>query len=85
MKLLSSLLERYKRMTPPDVLIRDSVVTLFEKRFSYAISRSEVRVQSRVVFVDCPSLLKNEISLNKKELLSELLKMISPHEIDDIR
>lgn len=85
MKLLSSLLERYKRITPPDVVIRDSVVVLLEKRLSFAISRSDVEVRGRVVYIKCPALIKNELLLNKKELMDELLLSISPHVVDDIR
>lgn len=85
MKLLSSFLERYKRITPPDIVIRDSVVVLFSNKLSYVITREDVEVRGRKVFVKCPSLIKNEIMLNKKELISELLSMISPHVIDDIR
>lgn len=72
-------------MTPPDMIIRDSVVTLFDKHLSYSISREQVKVQSRIVYVDCPSLVKSELSLYKKELLSELSLLVAPHLVRDIR
>lgn len=85
MRILSSFFERYKRLTPPDIVIRDSVVILFDKHFSYTITRTDVEVKGTVVFIKCPALVKSEIMLNKKELLSELLSMISPHRVEDIR
>jgi hypothetical protein len=85
MKSLSLFLERYTKMTPPDMVIRDSVVTLFSNHFSYSISREQVTVRSQIVYVDCPSLIKSEIALNKRELLRELSLLVSPHRIRDIR
>jgi hypothetical protein len=85
MKALSQFFERYTRMAPPDMIIRDSVVNLFREQFSYSISKDQVKVRSQIVYVDCPSLIKSEIALNKKELLSKLSFLVSPHQIRDIR
>lgn len=85
MKSLSEFFSRYARMSPPDMVIRDSVVLLFDKHLSYPISREQVKVRSRVVYVDCPSLVKSELSLHKRELLSELSSLVSPHQVSDIR
>ncbi|MDZ7726539.1 MAG: hypothetical protein U5L75_03090 [Candidatus Campbellbacteria bacterium] len=85
MKDISSFLARYKRLTPPNMAIRDSVVSLLESRLSYEISREQVKVRGRIVYINCPSIVKSEILFNKKELIEELLKNISPHVIDDIR
>lgn len=72
-------------MSPPDMVIRDSVVRLFDKHLSYSISREQVKVHSRVVYVDCPSLIKSELSLHKRELLDELSLLVTPHQVSDIR
>lgn len=85
MKNLSAFFGRYKRLTPPDMVIRDSVVVLLEEHLSYTISRGDVEVRGRVVFVNCPALVKNEIFLRKEEFILKLSESISPHQIDDIR
>jgi hypothetical protein len=85
MKSLSEFFTRYTRMSPPDMIIRDSVVLLFDKHLSYSISREQVKVRSKVVYVDCPSLIKTELSLHKRELLDELSLLVTPHKVSDIR
>ena len=85
MKSLSHFFGRYVRMAPPDMIIRDSVVLLFDKHLSYSISREQVKVRSKIVYVDCPSLIKSELSLHKGELLNELSSLVIPHQVSDIR
>jgi hypothetical protein len=85
MKALTHFFDRYARITPPDMVIRDSVVLLFDKYLSFSITREQVKVRSGVVYVDCPALVKSELSLNKQKLLDELLESVSPHKVRDIR
>lgn len=85
MKLLAQYFERYKRMTPPDVVIRDSVVRLIGEKIPYTLTREQITVRSGVVHIDCPALVKSEVSLRKTELLEELRTLSSPHTVRDIR
>jgi len=85
MKALSQFFDKYKNIAPPDVVIRDSVVLLFDEYFSFPITREQVKVRSGVVYIDCPSLVKSEVFLNKKKILDELLRRVSPHRVRDIR
>jgi hypothetical protein len=85
MKSLTNFFERYKHISPPDVEVRDSVVFLFEKHLSYPLTKEQVSVRSHVVYVRCSSVVKHELLLKKKEILSELSSLISPRIVHDIR
>jgi len=85
MKSFTSFFEKYKNISPPDAALKSSVVFLFNKHFSYSLTKKQIKVRSRVIYVDCPSVIKSELALKKKEILSELSSLVAPRSVSDIR
>lgn len=72
MKTLSDLLARYKNLKTPHATIRKAFIKSVEKITDITLEEQNVNIRKSIVTVQAPSVIKNEIRLNQKEILTEV-------------
>ncbi len=82
---ISSLLKKFTSITPPDESVRKEVVRILESDYNILLDIGDVRVQKEVVYIETSPLIKAEISMRKKTILSTLKKTLRDSAPRDIR
>ena len=87
MNLISTFLERFKKLSPPESALKTAFINAVRSVLSVEFRPDQIQVRRDVVSFEGNPLLKTELMLKKKELLAranEELKMFS-RRITDIR
>lgn len=82
---LSSLLERYRNLTPTDSLKKEAVLDVITKCFSINLKKDDISIQNNIVYLKISPKLKSEVFLNKKKILESLGKILINNTPKDIR
>lgn len=69
MKTLQDLLKRYAHIEAPDATLKKVFIQSVEKVIDITLEPSQVRIHKKTVCVEAPSVVKNEIRINQKEIL----------------
>ena len=75
MNSIQSFLEKYLHFTPPSLVRARAVSRAISERFSVACAEDSVDVRGDIAFVRVDPMLKSEIALHKKELLSKIKEL----------
>ncbi len=82
---ISSLLQKFSSITPPDESVRKEVVGILESQYHILLDMKDVRVQKGVVYLETSPLIKTEIMMRKKDILAKLAQTLSDSAPQDIR
>ncbi len=82
---LSSFLERFKSMRPPDEAARSITVEFLEKECRTTIEIAQVSVKNGTLFVDIDGPAKSEFFMRKRKLLLLLEKELGDKAPKEIR
>lgn len=82
---LTTFLERFKKLRPPDETVRLAVIALMGEYCKGDVSLAEVTVKNGTVFVVADPALKSELFLKKRKILGELAKQLGDKAPKDIR
>ncbi|HRY62323.1 MAG TPA: hypothetical protein P5056_00955 [Candidatus Paceibacterota bacterium] len=86
MQQLSSLLERFKRFSRPNIEIREAVSKAIKSEIGAIVSEKDVSIKSGVAYVKTHnSILKNELFLKKKNILDAVQNVCGHKSISDIK
>ena len=76
MKTINILLDRFKKIKAPDESIRKEFKKIILNKYGIEISYSKIKIQNSIIFFSAPSVLKNEILLDKREIIDKLNKTL---------
>lgn len=82
---LTQFLERFKRITPPDGVIRNRFVSIVSDMVGGQIDVADVNVVRSTIVLSVPNILKNEIFLRRTEILNQLKSEFGEKAPIDIR
>lgn len=72
MKTLGDLLSRYKNLKTPNGTLRKVFIESVEKILDITLKEKDIKIQKTIISVNAPSVIKNEIRLNQKEIITEI-------------
>jgi|GEM_PF-895862 len=87
MNIISTFLERFKKLSPPQSIIKTAFINAVRSQFKIEVLPEQVRIQRDTIFFQGNPLFKTEMTLKKKELLAKIneeLKLFS-RRVSDIR
>lgn len=86
MQQISSLLERFKRFSRPNIEIREAVSKAIKSEIGADVPEKEIYVKGGIVYIKTHnSILKNELYLKKHRILDLVLNSCGPKSISDIK
>lgn len=86
MRQISALLEKFKRFSRPNIEIREAVSRAIKSEIGAEVSEKDISVKNGIVLVKTHnSVLKNEIFLKKKKILTILQNLFNDSKIVDIK
>ncbi len=77
MKTINTLLERFKKIQVPNDTLRREFKQIVFDRYSIEIPFSKIKVQNNIIYFSAPSVLKQEVILDKKAILASLNKKLN--------
>ena len=77
MKTINTLLERFKKIQVPNDTLRREFKQIIFNKYSVEIPFSKIKVQNNIIYFSAPSVLKQEVILDKKIILSLLNKKLN--------
>lgn len=80
MKTLGDLLSHYKNLKTPHATLCKVFITSVEKLLDITLEEKDVRIHKSIISIQAPSVIKNEIRLHQKELLSEVHAQLGEHQ-----
>ena len=82
---ISSYLEKFKRLEPPgDSAKKASQQVIFET-IGVKIDKKDMTVKDGVLFLSVPSIVKNEVYMNKRGILEKVKEILGEKTLKDIR
>ncbi|MAZ67254.1 hypothetical protein CL652_00595 [bacterium] len=72
MKVLKNFLTRYTYLQAPDTITKEVFVRVVEEVVEVSLNTKQVSIHKKVVRVNAPSPVKNEIRLNQTEILQKV-------------
>ena len=72
MKTINSLLDRFKKIQVPNETVRKEFKEIIFDKYSMEIPFSKIKVQNNVIYFSAPSVLKQEILLDKRNILKRI-------------
>ncbi len=83
---LSSFLEKFKKFSRPDIVVREKTAEAIKKEIGREINEKDIRVKNGIIFLNIyNSSLKNEIFLKKNKILDIVRDLTSNKNIFDIK
>ncbi len=77
MKNISELLQRFKNLKVPNESIRKEFQRIIKERYGFEIDFEAIKYQSSKIFFQAPSVIKQEVQLDKKEIIDTLYKKLN--------
>ena len=84
-KKINVALEKYKKITPPDILVRTSVAEVIRRLVGADIPLKDISIRRAVVYIRTKPIFKNEIYIKKKDIINAINVQCPQTKIEDIR
>jgi hypothetical protein len=86
MQNISALLEKFKRFSKPNIEVREAVSRTIKSEIGAIVSEKDISLKNGIVLIKTHnSVLKNEIFLKKKKILSIIQDLFRDAKIVDIK
>lgn len=85
MKHLSSYLDKFRSITPPDDFLKSHILQLIKNKLGVDIDKKNIEISKGVVYIKTGPSIKNEIFIKKSLLLDEIKEISQKKIIKDIR
>lgn len=72
MKLLDSLLEKYKDLRPPNDTVRKEICSLLKETYSIDVPYEKVIIKESTIIINVHPSIKNTVFINKHSILKKL-------------
>jgi hypothetical protein len=74
MKLAKDFLSKFQNLTPPDDAVRKAVAETIRSVVGAPIARADVTIRNGIAFVQCSSVAKSAIRVQRGKVLEELYR-----------
>ncbi len=74
MKTINYFLEKFNKIKVPNESIRKEFKSIVLNKFNFEISFKSIKIQNNIIYFNAPSVIKQEVYLNKKNILAILNK-----------
>lgn len=78
-------LSKFKKISPPDDFLKKEISILIEKEIGIPIQKKNVEINRGIIFIKEKPIIKNEIFLNKKNILEKIRIISVDKKIYDIK
>lgn len=85
MKILGNFLARFATLSPPERIIVEAVQEVIAEDFHITLARENIRIVKDSITLSVPSVVRQEISKNKKAILERINKKIGSERIFELR
>lgn len=87
MKGISSFLDKFKNLTPPERFVKDACANAVQKETGILLSGSEIDIRGKTLFLTTGPAKKTTIMLHKPAILTVLQESLVPYRktISDIK
>lgn len=86
MENISHFLDKFKKFGKPDILVREKTAEIIKKEIGVDIDNKKIKLRDCVIYVETHDhILKSEIFLKKRKILSFLQDFCSDKNIKDIK
>ncbi len=82
---INSFLEKFKQILGSEAGIRDTIIRIVEERLGIKIDSKDVTIKNGVLEIKGPAYLKNEIYMQREEILEDLKNKIGMGKIHKIK
>jgi hypothetical protein len=82
---ISSYLEKFKRLEPPGDSVKIVAQDVIFEVVGVKIEKKDMSVKDSVLFLSVPSIIKNEVYMNKRGILEKVNGLLKEKMIKDIR
>ena len=80
------LLERFKRLTRPNILVREKTSVIIQEEVSVKIDDKKIFLRNGVIYVDTHDpIVKSEIFLKKRKILGRIQEELGERGVFDIK
>ena len=73
---LTDFFKRFKKITPPDEVVRKKVVEIIKEMFGVDISIKDVSVKNSIIFINTKPTIKSELFMRKDQFISQVKKEV---------
>ncbi len=73
---ISKLLENFKKITPPDYYIKNSVASVIKDVSGFNLNKKNISYRNGIVYIKTKQSYKSEIFINKQKIISILKEKI---------
>jgi hypothetical protein len=77
MKTINLLLQRFKNISPPDDSVRKKFKEIVFKKYGFELNIKKIKVQNNIIYFAAPSVLKQEVILDKRNIINQLNKILN--------
>ncbi|MBV9349912.1 MAG: hypothetical protein JO026_04105 [Patescibacteria group bacterium] len=74
MKRAGDFLSKFQNITPPDEAVRSALARITHEIVGIPLSKKDVTISRGVAFIECSSIAKSALHLNRAAILSELFE-----------
>lgn len=78
-------LKKFVGLVPPDDFIKEKVIEIIKNKINIELNKKEIELSNRVVYIKTKSIIKNEIFIQKQNILNDINNDLENKLINDIR
>lgn len=82
---ISLYLEKFKEILGGETMIRDTIIRVISEKTGATIDPKDVSIKNGTVRIQGSSYLKNEVYMNKEEIIEALSRLIPIGKVIDIK
>jgi hypothetical protein len=82
---ISNFLEKFKKLIYQKEFIKDSVVNIISNEVSFKLKKDSIKIKNGVIYLEGSPILRNEVLMRKKNILSSIKKIIPESNFLDIK
>lgn len=86
MESISNFLEKFKKFGKPDILVREKTAEIIKKEIGIDIDNKKIKLREGVIYIETHDhLLKSEVFLKKRKILTFIQDLFKDKNIRDIK
>ena len=86
MESISNFLEKFKKFGKPDILVREKTAEIIKKGIGIDIDNKKIKLREGVIYIETHDhLLKSEVFLKKRKILTFIQDLFKDKNIRDIK
>ena len=84
-KKIGDYLSKFSNLTPPDDSLKNHIQELLKEELRVEIKKEDIKITNSIIYLTTPSVVKNEIFLQKKSLLLKINSFSKKRSLHDIK